>query len=356
MSKIPRRALLSAGVSSLCAATLQPSAWSADRDPEYTVEDQRPFGGQTRRLKLSNGDRYIASLIFPTDYPTHFRLKPELYPVCTPAGVPVTDTHQFSFIHHQSIMTGHGKVRLEGATRDIDFYRQLPPPDQNRQDPFHTGHNLFQMGPSGIQRVTSATWRVTDLISLSLTIEWQSREQQSEGGRPIVMERRQYNVSQRGDFTIIDQLSQLVPAGKPFTLMADRHSFVGVRVHDLIDPDEGGVMRDSEQRVNPDGNYWDDSGDRKAPKWIDCTGRIGSHTAGIAMFSHPDNVRNEFYCRPWGLMICSATLGHDVRVSDDEPFEFSARFVAHDGDLTDKVADDLYQEFAASEQTFNAAL
>jgi hypothetical protein len=240
---------------------------------------------------------------------------------------------------------------LDGAARDIDFYRQLPPPDPNRQDPFHTGHNLFQMGPSGIQRITSAKWRVASLISISLTLEWQSREQRSEGGKPLVMERRQYNVSQRGDFTIIDQHSRLVPAGKPFTLMADRHSFVGVRVHDLIDPDEGGVMRDSLQRVNPDGNYWDESGDRKAPKWIDCTGRIGSNVAGVTIFGHPDNVRNEFYCRSWGLMICSATLGHDVRVSADEPFQFSARFVAHDGELTDKAANELYREFAATEQT-----
>jgi len=348
MSKISRRGLLHAGVGGLCSAFLRSATEAADPNSGYKVQDQQPFAGQTRRLKLSNGDHYITSLIFPTDYPTHFRLKPELYPVCTPQGIPVTDTHSFSFIHHQSIMTGHGKVRVDGASRDLDFYRQLPPPDEKRKDPFHTGHNLFQMGPSGIQRVTNAKWNVTSGIHLVLTLQWQSREKHSAGGEPLVIEQRRYKVWQRGALTIIDQHSHLVPAGKPFTLKADRHSFVGVRVHDLIDPEEGGLMRDSLQRVNPDGNYWDQQGDRKAPNWIDCTGKIGNNVVGVAIFGHPDNIRNEFYCRPWGLMICSATLGHDVHVDDDQPFQFAARFVAHDGELKHEDANNLYDEFAAT--------
>ena len=71
-------------------------------------------------------------------------------------------------------------------------------------------------------------------------------------------------------------------------------------------------MRDSEGRVNPDGNYWDAAGPRKAPRWIDCTGRIGHQQAGITLISHPGNLRSEFYCRGWGLMVCSAALGHDA--------------------------------------------
>ena len=348
MSEVSRRAFLCAGAGSFSACkTIPSSATAAARDARYNVEDQVAFGGQTRRLKLTNNDRCIASLIFATDYPTHFRLKPELYPVCTPQGIPVTDSHQFCFIHHQSVMTGHGKVRLDGSDRDVDFYRQLPYPDDQREDKFHKSHNLFHMGPSGIQRITSARWDITNQITLKLTVEWQSREKKSEGGQPLIIEQRRYDIFQRGEFTIIDQFTQLVPATKPLTLKADRHSFVGVRVHDLIDPDEGGVMRDSERRINPDGNYWDKQGERKAPKWIDCAGKIGNNVVGIAMFGHPGNVRNEFYCRGWGLMICSATLGHDIRVSHDQPFHFAARFVAHDGELTHAAADDLYQQFGA---------
>lgn len=348
MSGISRRSLLSTGAGSIFAATARSSEAGTEKRPDYQVDDQVPFRGQTRRLKLSNGDRVIASLIFPTDYPTHFRLKPELYPVCTPSGFPVTDSHQFCFIHHQSIMTGHGKVRLDGADHDLDFYRQLPYPDEQRKDPYHTGHNLFRMGPSGIQRITSAKWQIADEIALALRLEWQTREVKSEGGDPVAVEERRYNISQRGHFTVIDQYSQLVPADKPFTLMADRHSFVGVRVHDLIDPDEGGVMRDSERRINPDGNYWDAEGDRRAPRWIDCTGKIGNNVVGVALFGHPQNVRNEFYCRSWGLMICSATLGHDVHVNRNAPFKFAARYVAHDGELSDAAATQLSDEFAES--------
>lgn len=348
-SNASRRNFLTTGTGALLGLAGSSSAMGQQSDNatnDYAVDDQLAFRGQTRRLKLTNGSRYMASVIFATDYPTHFRLKPELYPVCTPAGVPVTDSHQYCFIHHQSIMTGHGKVLVEGEQKPIDFYRQLPYPDDNREDKYHKGHNLFQMGPSGIQKIVQADWTTTNKIVLNLRLEWQSRIAKSDGGQPIVLEQRQYNFSQRGPYTIIDQFSQLTPADRPFTLQADRHSFVGIRVHDMIDPDEGGLMRDSEKRTNPDGNFWNPSGPRKAPRWIDCTGKIGNQTSGITLISHPQNVRNEFYSRGWGLMICSPALGHDVAVSKQDPFRFAARFVAHDGELTHNAAEALYADFS----------
>lgn len=349
MFPLSRRGFLSRGVTGISTAML--TSFVRGEAPviesQYDVIDEVAFRGQTRRLKLMQGDRYMAALIFSTDYPTHFRLKPELYPVCTPSGVPVTDTHQYCFIHHQSIMTGHGKVLVDGTDHAVDFYRQLPYPDPERADKFHKTHNLFQMGPSGIQKIVKADWTATDQIELQLKLEWQLRDQDSSGETPVIIEERRYNLLQRGPYTIIDQFTQLSPYSQALTLKADRHSLVGVRVNDLIDPDEGGMMHDSEKRKNPDGNYWDASGKRKAPRWIDCTGRIGNQTAGIALFSHPDNSRNEFYSRGWGLMILSPTLGHDVRVTKDKPLQFAARYVAHDGALTWKAAEELSQEFAA---------
>lgn len=349
MFELSRRNFLSQGAAGVSTAMLTSLARgdAPVSEKKYAVVDEVAFRGQTRRLKLMQGDRYMAALIFPTDYPTHFRLKPELYPVCTPSGVPVTDTHQYCFIHHQSIMTGHGKVHVDGTDHAVDFYRQLPDPNTERIDKFHKIHNLFQMGPSGIQKIIKADWKVTDHIQLRLILEWQLRDKECSGGKPVISEQRRYNLFQRGPYTIIDQFTQLSPHSQSLTLKADRHSLMGVRVNDLIDPDDGGMMHDSEKRKNPDGNYWDASGKRKAPRWIDCTGRIGNQTAGIALFSHPNNNRNEFYSRGWGLMILSPTLGHDVRVTKDKPLQFAARFVAHDGALAGETAEELSDEFAA---------
>ncbi len=35
----------------------------------FTLDDQQPFRGQTRRLKITRSSWPVASLIFPTDYP-----------------------------------------------------------------------------------------------------------------------------------------------------------------------------------------------------------------------------------------------------------------------------------------------
>jgi len=349
MDEISRRAF-AAGAASLAAGTWAATASGADGGPpDFAVEDQRPFGGQTRRLKVLNRGRYVTSLIFATDYPTHFRLKPELYPVLTPAGLPVTDTHSYCFIHHQSIMAGHGKVSVPGRERPVDFYRKLNFPQENREDTFRTAFNLFDMGPSGIQLITSAEWEGGTSARIDLELEWRTRLWNDPGGETLLRERRRYLITQRGPLTLVDHFTLLAPVGPSAVLQADRHSFCGVRVNDLIDPEDGGLMRDSEGRVNPSGDYWDAEGERRAPRWIDCTGRIGGALGGIAMMGHPGNPRNQHYSREWGLMIVSPTLGDDLRITPEEPLRFAARCAAHDGELAPETADRLAEEFAGAE-------
>jgi len=342
VSRISRRRFLAATAATTVARTL-----AASDNDVYRVIDQVPFNGQTRRLKLTRGDRYVTALIFPTDYPTHFRLKPELFPVCTPNGIPVTGSHEYCFIHHQSISCGHGKVLVEGSDRAVDFFRKLPHPDPNREDKWHLGFNLFQMGPSGIQRVHEVRWSVGDRITIHLTLHWQTRERHQKVGQSLLVEQRRYDVIQQGTVTIIDQYSRLAPFEKPVTLTADRHSFATVRVHDLIDVEDGGTMRDSEGRTDLDGMYCDKAGEHKSPRWVDCSGTIGDNFVGMTLMGHAGNLRNQFFLRKYGMMEVSAMLDADVRLTDDAPMVFAARFVAHDGPMADATADRLYEEFAA---------
>lgn len=350
MNVLNRRNFIGAASGAAAAVALTENSSAANAATSYTVEDQQPFNAQTRRLKLSANGRYFAALIFPTDYPTHFRLKPEIYPVCTPGGVPVTGTHEYCFIHHQSVMCGHGKVMIGDREKPYDLYRKLNFPEPERPDKWHRGFNLFDLGPSGMQRVTEARWTTTDRITIDLTLDWRTRERNKESGETLLRERRRYELCQRGRFTLIDHFTRLTPiAADSATLLADRHSFCGVRVNDLIDVEDGGTLRDSEGRVNGSGNYWDAEGDRKAPRWVDCAGKIGSDTAGIALMGHPANIRNQFYYREWGLMEVSPCLNADVPFSAAEPFQFAARHVAHDGHLTARDANELFDEFAARE-------
>lgn len=339
----------------------------------FALEDQQPFKAQTRRLKITDGGKPVASLIFPTDYPTHFRLKPELHQVCTPKGIPVTGSHEFSFIHHQSIMCGHGKVQVDGDKRVVDFYRQLPFPDLARTDKWHAAdHNLYNLGPSGLQRITKASWRVADQIVIRLELAWETREPgRDSGGDTLLTEERFYRFGRQSGATTIDVFSKLQPAGRAATLIPENdHGYIGVRVHDLIDVEDGGVMRDSEGR-NAEGYFRVASREwrtktytaadrvasdapaagqekRRAPHWVDCTGKIGDATVGIALMSHPSNPCNEWYVRDFGLMIVSAAQSAPVRITAERPFEFAARFVAHDEALSPPVADALYREFASA--------
>ncbi len=349
MADVTRRNLLTASGIGLAVGT---GAAVSAAPPRFEIEDQQPFRGQTRRLKITNHGRYVTSLIFSVDYPTHFRLKPEFYPVLTPAGFPVTDSHQYCFIHHQSVMCGHGRVRAEDG-RVFDFYRKLNFPEEARADQWHTPErNLYHLGPSGIQRIIEAEWEAGERAIIDLMLEWQTRERNSAKGETILKEKLRYQVSQEGPHTVIDQFSRLVPGKGVAVLEADRHSFCGVRVHDLIDVEDGGSMRDSEGRVNPDGDYWEAAGERKAPRWIDCTGRIGDAPVGILLMGHPKNLRNQYYLRDWGLMEVSAMLGEDVEISENSPFRFAARYVAHDGEIPPETAESIWEEFGTHDFPF----
>ena len=103
---------LSSTVAASQAIGAPPAKRMAGGAGEFTILDQKPWENQTRRLKITRGKTPVASLIFPTDYPTHFRLKPELHHVCTPRGLEVTGSHEYCFIHHMSINCGHGKVQV----------------------------------------------------------------------------------------------------------------------------------------------------------------------------------------------------------------------------------------------------
>lgn len=347
MPELSRRGFLTASTTlGVAGASTSVSHGAKNNTTSFAIDDQRPFRGQTRRLKITNQGRYVTSLIFSADYPTHFRLKPEFYPVLTPAGFPVTDSHQYCFIHHQSVMSGHGRVRTEDG-RVIDFYRKLNFPEQERSDKWHTKErNLYHLGPSGIQDIVDAKWTGGPTANIDLTLHWRTRQQNSSTGETILAENRRYRISQTGRLTIIDHFTKLIPTKGTAVLEADRHSFCGVRVNDLIDPEDGGEIRDSEGRVNPEGNYWDASGERKAPRWLDCAGRVGRAKAGIALMGHPENLRNQYYMQGWGLMEVSPALGQDVSFSADQPFHFAARYVAHDGAMDSTTAEQLFTEFS----------
>jgi hypothetical protein len=107
-------------------------------------------------------------------------------------------------------------------------------------------------------------------------------------------------------------------------------------------------MIDSEGRENPQGDYWDADGDRKAPRWVDCSGPMGDATVGVTLISHPKNLRNQFYVRDYGVMIVSPTLGDSVHLPQGSSLQFAARFVAHDGPLNVQRTNQLRAEFAAS--------
>src|SRR5690606_4670068 len=127
-----------------------------------------------------------------------------------------------------------------------------------------------------------------------------------------------------------------------------RHTFSGVRVHDLIDPEDGGTVRDAMGRMNATGFFGGSGGkDGPAARWVDYSGHIGPNPVGVTLIAHPQNLRNDWYVTPFGLMQVSAMLHDPVSLEAGQPFHFATRVLAHDGQIDGATADEWADEFAA---------
>lgn len=248
-----------------------------------------------------------------------YKSKPDWYPVLTPSGREVTISSAFRYNHHHSIWIGHGNVN------GVNVFH-----DNNPTRP-HLGDILLEQAElrAGPQRVTLAT-----------TNGWIAKD-----GTRLLTEHRRFSISpdvHNGRANALDIESEIIASEGPVVLAKETHSFLGVRVADSIDVEDGG------RAVNSDGDENEEGAMGKVARWLDYSGQVAGQPAGITIMQHPANPPAPFFCRNYGTMLSNLTLHEPWSIAAGERLRQRWRLLIHDGDSASFSPEDAYRAWLAA--------
>lgn len=232
-----------------------------------------------------------------------YKSKPDWYPVLTPSGREVTISSAYRYNHHHSIWIGHGNVN------GVNVFHDNNPTRPNLGDIVLERAELL----SGPQRA-----------SLDTTNGWLTKD-----GRRLLTERRRFSVIpdvQNGRANALDIESEIVASEGAIVLAKETHSYLGVRVADSMDVEDGG------RAVNSEGDENEEGAMGKVARWLDYSGQVAGQAVGITIMHAPGNPPTPFFCRNYGTMLSNLTLHEPWSVGAGERLSQRWRIVVHDGD------------------------
>ncbi|MBK9383750.1 MAG: PmoA family protein [Planctomycetes bacterium] len=248
--------------------------------------------------------------------------KPYFHPVLGPGGVRMNrafpmeqvEGEERDHVHHRGIWFAHGDV--DG----VDFWTE----GEGRGTIRHEKSYDFVSGLVFAAFRADATWLDAQ-------------------GRVLLRDERRYVFIPCGDETVLDVEIQLrAPGEKPVVLGDTKEGLMAFRLSEELrakGPRATGVLVNSEGQLG-------EAGWGKNARWIDCSGKVGDATLGVAIFDHPQNLRHPtpWHARTYGLLAANPFGLHDFQkapkgtgsytLEPSKPLTLRYRFLFHRGDAT----------------------
>lgn len=247
--------------------------------------------------------------------------KPDWFPVLTPSGREVTISSAYRFNHHHSIWIGHGNVN------GINIFHDNNPTRSN-------------LGDIVVEQAAIRT--VLEGAALDSTNAWITMD-----GRRLLTEQRRFTVRpdlMNGQAHALDIESELIASEGPLLLAKETHSYLGVRVADSMDVEDGG------RAVNSNGDENEEGAMGKAARWLDYSGPVAGQPAGITIMHHPANPETPFFCRNYGTMLSNITLHAPWSIPAGERLRQRWRLLIHDGNANTFSPEVAYRAWLADDE------
>lgn len=276
--------------------------------------------GHFKRLKVSWNGR-LAFALNPGSLERDFLLqRPTVHPLNTPEGYTVTEHGAHNRVHHKGVWIGHSKVN---------------------------GVNCFHDGPDCGRIVVRERRLEADAegARLEFALEWLD-----PAGAPVLAEERLYlfRPAVAGTHPTLrahrlDVRSTLIASLGPVEFKQENHAYMGVRVADILDEDDGGRV------VNSRGQAGEAEAMGQVADWIDASGAAGSHRFGVTLMVHPASPPTPFFVRSYGTMLSDLFLQEGCTLAAGERLTQGFAVLAHDGDGESFGVGRAYADFAASD-------
>ena len=266
-----------------------------------------------------------------------------VYPVTTPAGVPLTNERsQSDHPFHQSVTVGNDyfftyQTSAAGRFEEAGMCFYTDSPDMRGRGEGRivaTAHNeCTEVGP--------------DHLECIVRLQWQGPE---EGYAPkyrrvVAEEMRTLSLYPGEGAHIIDLRSQLRPTQWDIRLGPSRHGYFTIRLADhlrVVDRQGrplGGQLVDSEGRRGEEVGW-------QHADWIDYYGTDGEgRRAGLAVFQYPSLGNAAWYAGTYGSIRVNPFRKAGTFVCRGQEIDVAVRLVAHDGDPFEAGVEQYYQAF-----------
>jgi hypothetical protein len=262
-----------------------------------------------------------------------------LYPVCTPAGVPVTAEAPVDHPHHRSIWIGADHLTCH-----------LPFAAAGREEANYNFYveDVFQGRAPG--RIVALEHQVVaeddHELCLVQTLAWKGpREWGAPEGRTVAIETRTIRVRPGEVANLIDLRSELRAAEWDLTIGPTRHAYIGARVADGLRVVDGGRL------IDADGREGGDAVSSGRGPWIDCSGNApGGRKAGLALFPYPSGRDLAWSVTDWGMLTLNPFARSAETLGLGDVLDVAVRIVVHDGDAAEARIADLYDAFRSEIQ------
>ena len=280
-----------------------------------------------RRLKVISRDKIILALSQGVS-------RAYVYPVFTPAGMPVTAEAPIDHAHHQSITIG---------TDRLDVYSTESTDDSPEANYNFYMDEVYQGRAPGriISKSVDYTEVAEDHLRLVQTLHWQGPpDWANAAGLTLAEETRTIDVYPGDIANVIDIRSRLRPAEGDIRVGGTVHGYFVVRMADGLRPVDGGTLIDSAGRTGAAeirGQLAD---------WVDCSGKAAhGQNAGVAVFPYPTPSSIPWHLSDWGFIMVNPFQVEARRVNRGDEAEAAMRVLAHDGDANEAGVAELYKSF-----------
>ena len=280
------------------------------------MEKQLKVIEEDLRFKFYFGDSFfLAYNKGHRNYGDFYKSKPDFYPVYSPSGREVTCTCAYRYNHHKSIWIGHAKVN------GVNFFHDNNPNMENAGDIVleKSSHNTTQQY---MEILTKNGWI-------------------SKKGERILTEERNICVTPGEDVHIIDLISILIASEGPVVFQQDGHAYIGIRVADSMDAEDGGII------INSNGQIGEEQTMRQVADWVDYSGIVAGQKVGITLMKHPSNPPSAFFTRSYGTFLCNFTLLNSYELPEGESVTQRFRILVHEGGREDIDIAEYFNQFAS---------
>lgn len=251
-------------------------------------------------------------------YGDYYLSRPNFFPVYSPSGRAVTTNCAYRFNHHKSIFIGHAKVN------GVNFFH-----DNNPNHP-----NLGDIA------LEIAEHEVTDgSVSLRTTNGWIAKT-----GERMLSERRDILWTPGETVHVLDIASTLTSLVGEITFDKDTHSYIGIRVADTMDAEDGG------RAVNANGQANEEGAMNQFADWVDYSGIVAGQPVGVTLMHHPSNPPSPYFVRNYGTFLCNFTLREPYILPDGESLTQRFRILVHEGTADEVDITAFRRQFADSVQ------